>query len=246
MRKATLAIIAILVMTGCNTLKMATLKDLCGTYIRQGNSMKIELCSDGTFVLYNPSQSQFPYCGVIIEQSEIASKGKWKLKSSDVLELTSENYYLRQKGYEYELKKENKFSQDSLYIKIIFPDDYTPDANNYFLFVKHGSEKSIETDKNFLVIPKSEYLYSKKSHSISINRIYFSIKANTYGHKVYRSRLLFNIFEEDIDTDETNYLTITLPYFDISFFEFEPLKDLIYIKNENKLYWRGDVWKKES
>jgi hypothetical protein len=58
---------------------------------------------------------------------------------------------------------------------------------------------------------------------------------------------LFKIFEEDIDTENTNYLTITLLNFDRCFFEFEPLdKELIYINNSSQLLWKGDTWKKQQ
>ena len=240
MRKIIFAVIAILTIIGCNTTKIATLKELKGIYVRHGGSEKIEFKSDGTFILYNLLQD----CSVFVEQCEIASKGKWNLKSNDVLELTSENYYLKQKGYDYELKKENKLSQDSLYIKIIFPENYEPNVKMFFLFVNYESEKIIETENKILVIPKSEYLWSKSSHLTSINRIYFSIKAKVPKITMYRSRIFFDIFEEDIDTDETNYLTITLPYFDRCFLEFKPVKDLIYIKDDRHLFWKSDIWKR--
>ena len=244
MKKTILAIIAILAITSCNSVRMATMKSLYGTYICQKNSKKIELYSDGTYTIFKPLYS--PPFDAYIEQCEIASNGKWNLKSGDVLELTSENYYLRQKGFDYEMKKENKFSQDSLYINIVFPDHYKPYANMHFLFVNYDGEKSIETEKTSFVIPKSEYLWSKNTHLTSINRVYFSIKPKLPGTYMYKSRTLFDIFEEDIDTDETNYITISLPYFNICFFEFEPIKDIVYIKNDRKLYWKGNVWEKQQ
>lgn len=245
MKNLIFALFTILLITGCNSVKITTLKEIQGTYKRHNSSQKIEFKSDGTFILYNA----LPYCGVFMEQSEIASQGKWALKSNDVLELISEDHYLKQNGYEYELKKENKLSQDSLYIKIKFPKYYNiPDAKMCFLFVNIEKEYFIETEKDTLIIPKANFLSSKKYNSINLNpiRIIFSIRPNIEWRATYRSRTWFNIFQEDIDTDQTNYLTITLPYFDVYFFDFETVKDLIYIKNDKSLYWRGSVWKKKE
>lgn len=119
MKKIILAIIATLTIIGCNTTKIPIAKELCGTYICEGSSKKIELLPDGTYILYNPPLP--PFFDAYIERSDIASKGRWNIKSDDVIEIISENYYLRQKGYDYELKKERKYSQDSLYMKVILP-----------------------------------------------------------------------------------------------------------------------------
>jgi hypothetical protein len=57
---------------------------------------------------------------------------------------------------------------------------------------------------------------------------------------------MFEIFEEDIDTEKTNYLTITLPNFDLCFFEFEPYKqELLFIKNQKEIIWQGVSWVKQ-
>lgn len=229
-------------MISCNTTKVASLKSkyLQGLYTRQGSSEKIELKPDSTYILYNPLLTFTP----VFEQCETASKGKWSVLSNDVLELTSEDKYLREKGFEYDLKKENKLSQDSLYIKVNFPNDYEPNVKVNFTFNNNVS-KSIETEKTLIVIPKSKHLWAKSSNAVNRNHIYFSINANVSGIHLYKSRVLFKIFEEDIDTENTNYLTITLLNFDRCFFEFEPLnKELIYIKNSSQLVWKGDTWKK--
>jgi hypothetical protein len=244
MKKLLLSIIAASSMISCNTTKVASIKSghLQGLYVRQGSSEKVELKQDGTYILYNPLQSFTP----VFEQCETASKGKWSVLSNDVLELTSEDKYLKQKGFEYELKKENKLSHDSLYISVTFANDYEPNVMLNFTFNNNNS-KSIETEKTLIVVPKSKHLWVKSSNSVNRNHIYFSINANVSGIHLYKSRILFKIFEEDIDTENTNYLTITLLNFDRCFFEFEPLdKELIYINNSSQLLWKGDTWKKQQ
>lgn len=91
-------------------------KDFVGIYKQKRSSIRLKFESDGTYILYNPAINFTP----VIEQCEYASKGKWSIVSSDVLEITSENYLLRQKGFEYELKKENKFSRTVCISKLIF------------------------------------------------------------------------------------------------------------------------------
>ncbi|MEB3802177.1 hypothetical protein INQ45_14240 [Flavobacterium columnare] len=205
------------------------------------NYHSIILNADSTYILKKAEIKFTPS----IEQCEIASKGKWSVLSNNILKITSEDKYLKQKGFNYEIKKENKLSQDSLYIKINLPAGSDEFPIKYSFYFNSNVSKYIETQKTFIAIPKSKHLKTKKLNLINNNRIDFSINANVSGTYLYKSRILFKIFEEDIDTEKTNYLTITLPYFDSCFLEFEPFNnDLIYIKNNSQLFWKGDTWKK--
>jgi hypothetical protein len=239
MRKLLLLVVSALSLISCSTTKKVNLnQSIQGVFKCKESSERLEINSDGTYILRKAEIKFTP----VIEQCEIASKGKWSILSNDVIELTSEDKYLKQKGFEYELKKENKFSQDSLYIKVNFSNDYEPNVKMNFTFNNNVS-KSIERERTLIVIPKSKHLWAKSSNSVNRNHIDFSINANVSGIHLYKSRIQFKVFEEDIDTEKTNYLTITLPNFDRCFFEFEPLdKDLIYIKNNNQLFWRGHIW----
>ena len=107
----------------------------------------------------------------------------------------------------------------------------------------HNNNKSITTDKTNIVLPKSKYLGDKRT---ATNQISFSVNANVSGTELYKSRILFKIFEESIDTEKFNSLIISLPNFDRCFFEFEPYnQELIYVKAKNKILWQGDVWDKK-
>jgi hypothetical protein len=199
------------------------------------NYHSLVLNEDGSYILNKAEITFTP----VIEQCQIASKGKWTILSNDVIELTSEDKYLKQKGFEYELKKENKFSQDSLYIKVNFSNelDQLPIKLNFSF--NNNNNKLVETEARLVVIPKSKYLrtVSKENH----------IELYLNGNLSCKSRSVFKILEEDIDTEKTNYLSITLPNFDRCFFEFEPLnKDLIYLKSKNQLFWQGDTWDKKE
>ena len=238
MRKLLFSLIIMVQLVGCISTKGQKLKvqDLSGVYKRQESSEKLELKSDGTYIFWNAEVSFTP----VIEQCDFASKGKWSILADNVIEFTSEDYYREQKGYEYDIKKENKLSQDSLYIQVVFPTDFHP-VKLDFTF-NHNNSKSITTEKMYIVLPKSKHLWDKRT---SINQISFSLNADVSGTELYKSRILFKIFEESIDTEKYNFLTIRLPYFDRCFFEFEPYnQELIFIKGKNQLLWQGDIWKR--
>lgn len=238
MRKFLFISIVAFQLIGCISTKGQKLKaqNTTGVYQRQNSSEKLELKSDGTYTLWNAEISFTP----VIEQCDYASKGKWSVIAYNVLEITSEDYYTKQKGFEYEIKKQNKFSQDSLYIQVIFPTDFHS-VKLDFTF-NHDNSKSVITDKAYIVLPKSKHLWNRRT---ATNQIGFSLNADVSGTELYNGRILFKIFEESIDTEKYNYLTINLPNFDRCFFEFEPYyQELIYIKGRNQLLWRGEIWKK--
>lgn len=238
MRKLIFILSLVFQLIGCISIKNQNTKtqDVSGLYNRQKSTERLELKIDGTYMLLKPEISFTP----VVEQCDYASKGKWSLVADNVLEITSENYFLKQKGFDYELKKENKFSQDSLYFTVVFPVDFQ--SVNLGLTFNNSNSKSLVTDKTTIVLAKSKYLWDRRT---SDNFISFGVTADVAGTILYKSRVLFKIFEEYIDTEKHNYLTITLPNFDRCFFEFEPYcQELIYIKGENELLWQGDIWKK--
>ena len=243
-------LLLLLVLSSCKTTKInsSQKEDLTGSYILKSDKLyqalsdknysTLEIHKDGTYTLNKAVIGFTP----VIEQCDYASKGEWSFITDNVIEITSEDYHTKQKGYEYDIKKENKFSQDSLYIQVIFPDDFQPPVKLGFTF-NYNNSKSITTDKTYVVMPKSKHLWNRRT---STNQISFIIDANVSGVSLYKSRINFLIFEEYIDTEKYNHLTITLPNFDRCFFEFEPYyQELILIKDKNRLQWQGELWKKQ-
>ncbi len=201
------------------------------------NYSSLEIHKDGTYKL-NKAEVKFT---PVIKQCDYASKGKWSVVADNVIEITSEDYYSEQKGFDYEIEKENKFSQDSLYIQVVFPEDFQPPVKLRFGF-NYQEVKILENGETFIALPKSEYLWNRRT---ATNQIIFTVDANILGVYLYKSRINFPIFEDSIDTEKYNYLTITLPNFDKCFFEFEPYyQELIYLKNTSKILWQGAIWKK--
>lgn len=244
-------ILSMLLIIGCTSPKMIlqSSNKLEGEYVLNSDKLfqafsdmnynSLVINADNTYILKKAEIKFTP----VIEQCDIASKGKWSILSNEVLEITSEEKYEKQKGFEYELKKENKYSQDSLYINVKFPNDFHPVKLNFYF--NNNNNKSIHTENTVIKLLKSKYLSLKSSYSVNKNHITFSLDANISGNSLYGGRILFNIFEEDIDTEKTNYLTITLPNFDQCFYEFEPYnQEIIFIKNPKELLWKGYVWNK--
>ena len=246
--KKSLMLLPILLFLCCSSIKNfnSNTEDIDGIYSLESDKLfqafsdknysKIVIHKDGTYELYKSEILFTP----VIEQCDYASKGKWSVVADNVIEITSEDYYTKQKGYEYDIKKENRLSQDSLYIQVVFPADFHP-VKLGFTF-NHNNSKSITTDKTHIVLPKSKHLWDRRT---ATNQISFSLNADVSGTELYKSRILFKIFEESIDTEKFNSLTITLPHFDRCFFEFEPYnQELIYIKGKNQILWQGEIWKK--
>lgn len=126
--KYLLQILSIIILSSCASSITQTKDDVAGTYkLKNGNKIyqalseknyaKIVLNKDNTYLLYHAQANFSP----AIEQCDFASKGKWAKISNDVIDLVSEDYFLKQDGFKYELKQENKLSQDSLYFNVEFP-----------------------------------------------------------------------------------------------------------------------------
>lgn len=86
-------------------------KEIVGVYILKSDKLyqalsdnnysRIELYKDGTYILDKADVLFTP----VLDQCDYASKGKWSVVTNNLLEITSEDYYTKQKGFEYEIKK---------------------------------------------------------------------------------------------------------------------------------------------
>lgn len=248
-RTILLLVVLISFLQSCKTTKVNSSQkvNIEGVYILKSDKLyqalsdknysSLEIHKDGTYTL-NKAEVKFT---PVIEQCDYASKGKWSILAENVIEITSEDYYTAHKGYEYAIKKENKLSQDSLYIQVVFPEDFQPPVKLRLDF-NCQEVKILENGETFIALPKSTFLWNRRT---ATNQIIFTIDANISGVSLYKSRINFPIFEESVDTEKFNFLTISLPDFDRCFFEFEPYnQELIYIKGKNQLLWQGEIWEK--
>lgn len=216
------------------------INDYSGVYKIKGSEQKLELNSKGLYILYNSDS----FGHLATDLCEYASKGQWKKISSDVIDLTSENYYLKQDGFKYDLKKESKFSQDSIYIDIILPKDFDSIANPEFdLLFNYNTSKRIRSVNDRIKLSKKDYSLIGEKNKLTLNLIF-----NVKGERFFNNRLNYNILQDySLDVDKFNYFTISLPNFNQCFFDFEPYyHSYIYVKDRNTLMWKGEEWIKSK
>jgi len=236
--KKILILLIITVFIGCKATKHAELDmfSASGLYENQETFEKLELDHDGHYILFNSPSN------LGMDQCEYLSKGKWSYIENKVIQLTSEDYYQQQNGYDYKLNKENKLSPDSLYIKVNFPTDYHP-VKLHFSF-NYDATKYVNTKETFVVLPKSKYLRTGKHAS---NQFGLSLEADLGGKKFHKSRASFEIFEdykESIDSEGYNFIDITLPNFDQCFIDFVSYNQDYLLVRDKKLQWQGADWKR--
>jgi hypothetical protein len=280
MKNINKVLIILLLHTLCGYVLSQNKPIIPGTFIyKDGSFGGLAFDSDSTYIYYGVNHFQ----ETNLFQCDYKSKGKWKQLSNDVIELTSEDYYLKQDGYTYELKKEQKFSKDSFYIEIIIPERLKQLRRDMFIYefqFNHQYPNEISTKSNIIRIAKNDYLdkpeyitdlfeeyknltdsfmkaekmtlndslkriLKERTGNMTSNEITFSIHYNMTGTYKWSGRTSFEFFSERFNTESFNYLTITMPNFDLCFVEFSPMyHELIYIRNKDELFWRGETWKR--
>ncbi|MDR6516180.1 hypothetical protein [Chryseobacterium camelliae] len=233
-------IIILLQICICNIVNAQVINEYSGVYKLKGSEQKLELNLNGSYILYN-SES---FGHLATDFCEYSSKGKWEKVSSDVIDLTSENYYLEQDGFKYDLKQESKLSQDSLYINIILPKSFEDIASPEFdILFNYNTSKRLETVNKKIIVSKKDYSLIGLANKLSLN-----LKFASKGERFFNNRLNYNILQDyPLDINKYNYITINLPNFDQCFFEFEPYYHIyIYIKDKKTLMWKGKEWIKQQ
>lgn len=239
MKSFIISFISVFIILSCKAQKLGD-NFLVGIYTKKGQSDKIDFKNNGSYTIYN-----VPNLGhMALDQCDILSTGQWKIISNDVLDLTSENYYLKQEGFKYDFKQETKHSKDSIYININLHKDFknsipTPEFNILF---NYNTAKQLETKSNRIVISKKDYSLFGKKNQFSLDLVF-----KPSGKTFYYNRLRYNILQDYIlDVENNNCFTISLPHFDQCFYEFEPYyHSNIYIKNKNTIIWQDEEWVKQ-
>lgn len=198
------------------------------------NYSSLHFYKDGTFVL-NRAVAHFT---PTVEQCSYASKGKWRSLGNETIEITSEDEYTKQKGYQYNIKKENNPAQDSLYIMINLPKDLPP--MKAIITFNHKKDNPIVATDFPIMLSKSQYLWKDNT---PINHLQVRLEPDISGENFIKHRTGFDIVSENINTNQYNVLTIDTPFFDRCFLYFEPYyKELVFIKHNKHLYWQGETW----
>lgn len=171
------------------------------------------------------------------------AEGNFKVINNNVIALfNNKNYH---KVY-YGIKQEKKLSEDTIYFKIVLPNDDAFFARRFrysFYFDVPTYQKTF--DNTFVPIPKN-VITNQYSQTFLLSLLIKDL--NPLGRveeaKCYQ-RTSFNIFNSVEYNLSYNYFTITLLNFNECFVErMDVDNDLIYFNGENSILWRGKEYKK--
>ncbi|RAJ83451.1 hypothetical protein CLV59_103419 [Chitinophaga dinghuensis] len=192
--------------------------------------------SDGAFIcLRNHIQKS----DVVIPLCDTLSKGFWSLKDGFIL-LKNRNGF---NDVKYSIIESTMGSQDSVYFKIILPEEDAFSYNNF--------KFSIVTSpiyRQFVKSGKSELAISKKQWgNMAFGLVIQNISPNVYyGMKSYQ-RVYFKIFESYKAIDGSkNCFTILVSGFNQCFYESMDIDNEVIGIDNNTLIWRGNIYKKSK
>ncbi len=222
-------------------LEKVAASDISGEYrCKTNNNLILTLYQDGNYVAgYDGNCVQHP-----VSQCPYFSKGRWLMLAENMLEITSDSPEIHNISDSLKLYSNYKLSQDSLYINIIFP---IHSKNNYLQYEINGKE---------MIYCKSVHAWNDTVTTIVMHRknllndSIFDMKISIFDEILWifsneYTKLKYDLFDNHI-TVEGQYNCIDIPflYVDMCYLEFERLENNIMMLRNNKIYWRGLVWKK--
>ena len=171
------------------------------------------------------------------------AEGNFKVINNNVIALfNNKNFH---KVY-YSIKQEKKLSEDTIYFKIILPNDDAFFARRFrysFYFDVPLYQKT--SDSAFVLIPKN-VITNQYSQTFLLGLLIKDL--NPLGRveeAKSHQRTSFNIFNSVEYNLSHNYFTITLLNFNECFVErMDVDNDLIYFNGKNSILWRGKEYKK--
>jgi hypothetical protein len=173
--------------------------------------------------------------------TDTIAKGKFKFISSDVAVLSNDSSFL---AINYEMKKTVDLSKDTVYIKIDLPEDkefYTHRFRFIFKILRYGPP--IEIDSPILKIARNKIQgYGAGNFGLTIQDLGLSYSS---GDSKCYSRTIYRVFDKfQLDTINNCY-NVELPGFNECFIERMDVEDdLIYVKKDNVVIWRGWTYEK--
>lgn len=169
--------------------------------------------------------------------------GNFKVINNNVIALFNNNNY--NKVY-YSVKQEKKLSEDTIYFKIVLPNDDAFFARRFrYCFYFDVPFYQIKSDSAFIPIPKN-VISNQYSQMFILSLLIKDL--NPLGRveeaKCYQ-RTSFNIFKSVEYNLGYNYFTINLLNFTECFVErMDVDNDLVYFNGKNSILWRGREFKK--
>lgn len=198
----------------------------------KGNELLL-LNDDKTFIcLRNYVQKS----DVVTPLCDMLATGVWNQRKTFITLKNSNNF----NKIEYSILESELKSKDSIYFKIILPQE---DALDYNIF-----KFSVVTSPmygQYNESSKPEFAIAKKGDVAAFNLSIKNIAPNCdFGTKCYQ-RIYFNVFEGyKPQNSSSNFFTITVKNFNQCFYEAMDVDGEIVGIEGDSLFWRGNVYKK--
>ena len=144
----------------------------------------------------------------------------------------------------YNFRQEKNLSEDTIYIKILLPQDDAFFSDRFrYLFNFGCMVRAVKSDSTFIKIPKSVMKNCESTFlSFLVQDLYpqWCIEEEKCYQRIY-----FRIFNLLRVNNKENYFTITLWNFNECFVErMDVENDIIYFDGKNNIHWRGKNFKK--
>ena len=122
--KNILILFFVILLYGCTISHKSIINNdnLSGVYSVKYFPVLLTIDSNGTYLITNSiDRMEYFYRDNLCDT---ISTGEWSFSAPNIIDILRDNYYKKQRGFEYNLLKENRLSQYSLYIHANFSRDY--------------------------------------------------------------------------------------------------------------------------
>lgn len=210
-----------------SSLKMA------GKYQRVKGNELLLLNENKTFIcLRNYVQKS----DVVTPHCDTLANGIWNQRRTFITLRNNNNF----NNIEYSVLETELKSKDSLYFKIVLPEE---DALDYKIF-----KFSVITSPMYRKYNESntpEFAIAKKGEGLTFNLSIKNIAPNCdFGTKCYQ-RIYFNVFENyRLKNSSSNFFTIAIKNFNQCFYEAMDIDGEIIGFEGDSIFWRGGIYKK--
>jgi hypothetical protein len=198
----------------------------------KGNELLILNGNNSFFCLRNYVQKS----DVVTPLCDTLAIGVWNQRKTFIT-LKNNNDFNK---IQYSILESELNSKDSIYFKIVFPQE---DALDYNIF-----KFAIVTSPmygQFNLSSKPEYAIARKGYVSDLSLSIRNIAPNCdFGTKCYQ-RIYFNVFEGyRPEKSSSNFFTITVKNFNQCFYEAMDVDGEVVGIEGDSLFWRGNIYKK--
>jgi hypothetical protein len=214
------------------TARHYNLKSFVGQYKSSDGSQFI-IRKDGSFFILKGHNKFFD---AAIAGCDTISKGYWHFFSESAIKLANDKNFRTVKFTELE---ENKFSKDSIYLKIELPkDDAFFDGRFKYQIIIMGRIDFLESTKSMIAIPKKKVfengdLYYHLGLMIQdLSPLNCKLNGKCY------QRIYFNIIDDYGLNTKSNYFTIRLTDFNNCYVECADVDNQLVFITDSRIHWQ--------